>query len=127
MVATVQERVADFVAVRGDLLMIDTDVVTGCALQAVRHFCGYGELSAYMGLDTDQSVSVVTPITDSEWSIIRPLFGLYVEREQAQTMEAAAVAGVRQFGRVSSEVESDIRTVEDAMQLAAFTPSVITV
>lgn len=51
-------------------------------------------------------------ITDGEWFVIRPLFMLYVERENARALEASKQLGVEVYGRTVDQVEADIRTYE---------------
>jgi len=57
----------------------------------------------------------ITGSTDlhvSEWAIIRPLFLLYIERENALQIEASKGMGIEAFGRMSSEVIADITQME---------------
>ncbi|MDF0506607.1 hypothetical protein POK33_38295 [Burkholderia cenocepacia] len=58
------------------------------------------------------SLSLETAITDSEWAIIRPLFMLYVERENARALEASRGLGVDPYGRSVDQIEGDIRQYE---------------
>jgi hypothetical protein len=53
-----------------------------------------------------------TALAQSEWSVIRPLFILYVERENALYQEASRQAGLEVYGRSSSEIAIDIERVE---------------
>ncbi|WP_186083669.1 hypothetical protein [Burkholderia gladioli] len=61
-----------------------------------------------------------TDITDSEWGLIRPLFMLYVERENGRGLEASRVEGVDPYGRSVDQVESDIRQYEGELPRLAF-------
>lgn len=62
---------------------------------------------------TDYSeITEATNLTTSEWALIRPLFMLYVERENAIQLEASRGMGVDVFGRSSSEVAGDIMQME---------------
>lgn len=61
-----------------------------------------------------------TVVSPSDWAIIRPLFLLYCEREQALMLEASRVMGVDVFGRASSEVQMDINTAETELPQKAF-------
>jgi len=65
-------------------------------------------------------LSESTVVTPSDWAIIRPLFLLYCEREQALMLEASRVMGVDVFGRATSEVQQDINTTEAELPLKAF-------
>ena len=61
-----------------------------------------------------------TVVSPSDWAIIRPLFLLYCEREQALMLESSRVMGVDVFGRTSSEVQQDINTAEAELPQKAF-------
>ena len=70
-------------------------------------------------------VSADTDLTMGEWAIIKPLFVLYVERENATRLEASRGLGVDAFGRTTSEVAQDIERMETETIPAKrwFTPS----
>lgn len=74
-----------------------------------------------------ETIDENTDITISEWSLIRPLFLLYVEREAALQLEASRVMGADVFGRSSSEISGEILQVESEMPHKAFWWPVITV
>ena len=59
-------------------------------------------------------------LSHSEWAIIKPLFYLYIERENALHLEASRVLGVDVYGRSVSEVKGDIANYHDQMHLKAF-------
>lgn len=126
-ILTVEQHAENAYAMRQDVLMLDDGQVKLVAVEAATYLAAYCELSAFIGGDSGQEVSLATPITNSEWSICKPLFDLMLEREQALRMEAGAVSGLRQFGRTSSEVESMIADARAAMQLAAFVPMITTI
>lgn len=65
-------------------------------------------------------LSESTVVSPSDWAIIRPLFLLYCEREQALMLESSRVMGVDVFGRASSEVQQDINTAESELPQKAF-------
>ena len=72
-------------------------------------------------------VDAQTELNQSEWAVIRPLFLLYVEREQAIHLEASRNMGVDVYGRLSSEIEQDIKIAEDELPRRAFGQPLITV
>lgn len=53
-----------------------------------------------------------TEITYGEWAVIKPLFELYVERENARALEASRSQGVDVYGRAVDVIEADIRQYE---------------
>lgn len=77
-----------------------------------------------IGLET---ITVDTEVTASDWALIRPLFLLYCEREQALMLESSRVMGVDVFGRSSSEVQQDITTYEAELPQKAFIQPAFTI
>ncbi len=67
---------------------------------------------APLGPDTD--------LTDSEWAVVKPLFLLYIERENARALEASRGLGVDPYGRSNDVVEADIRQYEADLPRLAF-------
>jgi hypothetical protein len=65
-----------------------------------------------------------TPIAPSEWSAIKPLYMLYVERENARVLEASRVQGVEVYGRDVASIQADIERQENDVipRLAFFQP-----
>lgn len=111
---------------------------------AVRFYCGYAVLKSAPPTDTDEdeltppyhtAITAGNEITGgqdyelspSEWAIIRPLFVLYVELENAAALEATRALGLDVYGRQTSEVQADIREREAMMPKDAFMESVVTV
>ena len=66
-----------------------------------------------------------TDITVSEWALIRPLFLLYIERENAIQLEASRMMGFDPFGRSSSEVNNDIAQAEAELPHKIFSIPII--
>jgi hypothetical protein len=78
-------------------------------------------------LDPVDWVDGTTVISQSEWAVIRPLFLLYVEREQALYLESTRAFGSDVYGRSSSEIMSDIDRAELDLPGNAFVQPVISV
>lgn len=66
-------------------------------------------------------------LTPSEYAVIRPLFKLYVELENAMGMEASRSSGIEQYGRATSEIQAEITQQEDMLAKRAFFQAVVTV
>lgn len=66
-------------------------------------------------------------LTPSEYSIIEPLFSLYVELENATGQESSRSLGIEQYGRATPEVQADITREEEAMPQKAFFCAVVTI
>jgi hypothetical protein len=77
-----------------------------------------------IGLET---ITAETDVTASDWALIRPLFLLYCEREQALMLESSRVMGVDVFGRSSGEVQQDITNYEADLPQKAFIQPVFTI
>ncbi len=120
--ALVDEHLED----RRDTNMLDVTVLVAQAVRATRYYHGYGNLSAYPA-DQEPGIDAQTVVSDSEWSVIRPLFELYAEREVSVQIEASRMMGVDVFGRMSSEIMQDIRTVESEMPEKAFAGDIVTI
>ena len=54
-----------------------------------------------------------TTLTVGEWAMVRPLFALYLERENAQRLEASRAMGLEVYGRSVSEIAQDITMMEN--------------
>ena len=103
--------------------LLSSEAILAQAVAATRMYAGYGKLSsAPQGVITgDIDVSV------SEWAVIRPLFLLYVERENALQLEASRGLGVDVFGRDSSTIAADITQIEMELPAKAFFRPIVTV
>lgn len=110
-------------------LMLEQDTVEKMLKKAVVFYCGFAELtnlpavtpSIHSGVTGTSLISDPDiDLTPSEWSIIRPLFELYVEKENALHLEASRSLGVDVFGRTASEVAQEILQAEEAFPLKAF-------
>lgn len=66
-------------------------------------------------------------LTPSEYAIIRPLFDLYCELENAMGMEASRSLGIEQYGRATSEIQAEITQQEELLPKRAFYQAVVTV
>ncbi len=118
-------------------MMLDQAFVERSLKKAVRYFCGYAKLvagdfaadqihdkiDATNGIDAAQDFD----LTPSEYAIIRPLFELYVEHENAMQLEASRGLGVDVFGRPVSEIQQDINQRELELPKAAFMEPVETI
>lgn len=79
---------------------------------AARQYCGYADLKS--GVDVDAAALVGAneqqdvDLNTSELSIIRPLWLLYLEKENSMALEASRTQGAELFGRSVAEVEMGI-------------------
>ncbi|MAK91983.1 MAG: hypothetical protein CMI13_12205 [Oleibacter sp.] len=106
--------------------VIEPDQIQEQIIKAIRKYAGYGCIEA-LEADPARAIDENLTLTQSEWAVIQPLFSVYCEYVQAVQMEASRLYGVGEFGRGSSEVMSDIRTLETELPGKAFTGEVITI
>jgi hypothetical protein len=93
--------------------------VLQCLIDATRFYAGWQSL-ADPATVTLADITGMTALEASEWSIIAPLFRLYVERETALVLEASRGLGVEMIGRDSSTVAGDIQNAEAMLPQQAF-------
>lgn len=92
-------------------LIVDDTEVTVQAVAAARQYAGWGTIQSLAG-DGAAALSDNTELTNGEWALIKPLFMLYVERENARALEASRGNGVDVFGRTVSEIAPEITQYE---------------
>lgn len=146
---TLNDLLAAYTATLPAGVLLDAPQLQRNLKKALRFYCGYATLtnapSPYeqavaagtdpAGLDVHSPVDATDSIdgaqdfdlTQSEWAIIRPLFDLYVERENAMSLEASRALGIEVFGRAVSEVDADIREREAEMPHQAFAEPIVSI
>jgi hypothetical protein len=117
--------------------LLDAPVVLAQAIAAVKFYSGYTDLETHAAIpiadpapDVRAPFPEITGATDisvSEWAMIRPLFLLYVERENALQLEASRGMGIDVFGRSSSEIAGDITQMEIEYPHRAFFLEITTI
>lgn len=129
MPRSINELAADLCQTERPVGVILSDVsVKGLLIAAVRFYAGYANLTESGEERTEvEDINEETTLTLSEWSIIRPLYLLYVERETALQLEATRVMGADPFGRSSSEIAAEIQQVEGEMVNKAYVEPYLTV
>lgn len=93
-------------------LVLGEEHIKSQALAAVRQFAGWGEIQSLAGIEVADTAYDTAEITDSEWACIKPLYMLYIERENARALEASRGQGVDVYGRTVSEIEQAITQYE---------------
>ena len=94
-------------------LVIEDENVKEQAVLASRQFAAWGDLSGAIPGDGElEAISGDMTVSTSEWGVIKPLFMLYVERENARALEASRGQGVDVYGRDANTIEVDIRQYE---------------
>lgn len=112
-------------------LLLAPDQLDDCALSAARFYAAHGPVRALVAAGTDavlpEHISMATVLTLGEWSLVRPLFVLYAEREQGAMLEASRASGIEFYGRSVAEIAADIKDTEDRMSERAFVRAIVTV
>lgn len=129
---SLRELVDTYQAARADTgLLLAPGQLDECALSAARFYAAHGPVRALADAGADAvlpgHISMDTVLTLGEWSLVRPLFVLYVEREQGAMLEASRAGGIEFYGRSVAEVAADIKDTEDRMSERAFVRSIITI
>lgn len=109
-------------------VMLNSTVIEAQAVAAVNFYAGYAVLTAFRAiLEPYPAVTLAIDISVSEWAIIRGLFLLYIEREEAKYWESSRGLGVDVAGRSVGEVQGDIANYEMELPRRAFYQDIITV
>lgn len=120
-------------------IILDEDQITRHLKAAVRFFCGHAVLKnhppASDGDGVHSPVSADNEITGNqdfdltvgEYALIKPLFYLYVELENATGLEASRGQGLDVFGRSSSEIRQELSQMETDMPRIAYVEPAFTV
>lgn len=106
-------------AARSIPTMLDAPIVEQTAINAARFCSAYVDWQAQEP-SIEPSITGQSPFTLRDWGLITPLFMAYIAREEAKLLEASRIMGVDVFGRSVSEIESEIRTLEDDMSRRIF-------
>ncbi|MFJ3685582.1 hypothetical protein [Pseudomonas sp. NPDC090208] len=105
-------------------LVLTDEQVLRSLRDATRFYSGYADLesgqeisaSALGDGETDQDID----LTHSELSQIRPLWLLYMERENSTALEASRTMGADPYGRSVAEVQAAIADYERELPRQAF-------
>ena len=103
--------------------ILDEKAIMAQCRAALRFYAGYAlkePCESYEDVAKFEDLNEETDVSPSEWALIRPLFLLYVEREQALQLEASRAMGADPFGRSSSEVGAEISQYEMQFAQKAF-------
>lgn len=117
-------------------IILTEEQITRNLLKAVRLYAGYaiitslevGEDGTHSDMPAGNDLSECDiDLNPSELAIIRPLFDLYIELENAMGLESARGDGLDVFGRSTGEIQQDINQKELEMHRIAFCEEFFTV
>lgn len=122
---TLAQFCTDFATERPAGTVLDGDTVLAQGVAATRFYAGYAGIAAL----AEQAIAITgsTELDWSEWAVIRPLFILFVERENALHLEASRALGLDVFGRSVSEIAVDIAQYEQELPHLAFSSAIISI
>lgn len=118
------ELVAQYVAVLPVGCVLTDQQIERHLLTATRFYCGCTNLAsgetvgANAQIDGDATRDV--SVSASELALIRPLWDLYMEKENSMALEASRTQGAELFGRAVSEVVASIIEYEARLPMLAF-------
>lgn len=131
------EIVAGFVENQPAGLVVGEPGIRRSLKKAVRFYCGFAAISSavlaegeiHTPVDASDSIEGAQDfdLSPSEYALIRPLFELYVELENATHLEASRGLGVDVYGRPVSEVSAEITQRESEFPRQAFFEPVFSV
>lgn len=111
-------------------IVVSEETIQRSLKKAVRFYCGYATIRSvglaaddvHTAIDASDSISGAQDfdLSPSEYAIIRPLFELYVEGENATHLEASRGLGVDVFGRTVSEIAQETLQRESDLPKMAF-------
>jgi hypothetical protein len=107
------------------LMLLDSEVLD-CAVRAARQYAAYGDITSALDGDAVE-IAPDTDVTLGEWALIRPLFELFAERENAMRISTASAGGIESFGRSVAEVEGDINAYLASLPELSYDAEIITV
>jgi hypothetical protein len=89
----------------------------------------FAQVSDIGKVDYPETITVGADVyvTLGEWAIIRPLFVLYVERENAIHLESTRGLGADVFGRSSDVITDNIKDCEQEVMERAFNQKILSV
>lgn len=121
------ELVKDFLeGERPDGVVLEPEQVSALAMAATRFHAGYASILSLKPADPLEPLPISPAITAdvvltwSEWSLIKRLFLLYLEQENARHLEATRIMGGDVFGRTSGEIAMEIQQFETDYPRLAF-------
>lgn len=130
---TLEELVKEYLATRspGWLVLGEAEAMSN-AIRAARFYAGYGPITALAQSKkkpvpgaTFEDIGKNVELTLGEWSIVEPLFVLYLEFENSQRLEASRASGLEPYGRTVAEVQADITLFQQDMHGKAFIQPVV--
>lgn len=117
--------------------VLDEDQVARHLKESVRFYCGHAALrnhalaadGIHSSIDASNEIDSAQDfdLNPSEYALIKPLWYLYMELENATSLEASRGQGLDVYGRNTSEIRQDIAALELEMPKRAFMEPVVSI
>jgi len=126
----ISELATQYMAVLPIGCVLTDDQVLRSLRTAVRFYCGFADLVSEETVNA-QALGASDPVEDvtlshGELSLIRPLWDLYMEKENSMAVEASKSQGAEPFGRTVPEVQMSIQDYEMRLPQLAFSEDWVT-
>lgn len=112
-------------------LVLTEEQVLRSLRDATRFYCGHANLAGGGSIDASALAQSNTgqdvDLSHGELSLIKPLWLLYLEKENSMALEASRTQGAELFGRAVSEVQASITDYETRLPGLAFAEDWISV
>jgi len=120
---------AQYMAVLPIGCVLTDDQVLRSLRDATRFYCGHADLASggSVGALALGEAGDDVEVSESELSIIKPLWLLYMERENSTALEASRTQGAEVYGRAVSEVQASIIDYEARLPGLAFCEDWVTI
>lgn len=120
---------AQYMAVLPIGCVLTDDQVLRSLRDATRFYCGHADLASggSVGALALGEAGDNVEVSESELSIIKPLWVLYMERENSMALEASRTQGAEVYGRAVSEVQASIIDYETRLPGLAFCEDWVTI
>jgi len=104
----ISQLVAQYFAVLPIGCALDEDQVTRNLREAITSYCGYRRLTSVQPEPDPAGAPPDSDLTDSELALIKPLWHLKNDRENAAAFEVSRSQGADPFGRSVAECDAAI-------------------
>lgn len=132
----ISQLVVNYVAVLPIGCVLTEEQITRSLRAAVRKYCGYARLKnardiddKYVDIDETETALGAQDfdLATSEFAVIKPLWNMYMELENATALEASRSMGAELFGRATAEVQPAIEAYEARLPSLAFQFDVVSI
>lgn len=119
------KKLAEWAKEQGNGSMLTPEDIGLCAVNAALFASAFIDFEGVTDFEVEPELGDEPIVLDMElsryhWTLISPLFSLYCQRKEAILLEASRPLMVEVFGRTVSEIDSEIRQLEDDFSRRTF-------